>query len=401
MLRQDPKSLYASFDTFPAPKGAATHIRYMAQTLFKLVPPGCLYVIGGEGLPAYQQNADHEIVRFSMRIENYLERTIAFTQSLYRLVNKHGEHLELCHFRDPWSGFPILSYQHKQSATFKTIYEVNGLPSIELPYAYPSITSATLEKIYQQEQLCLTHCSHIITPAKTIKNQLIRRGLPETKITVIPNGANLIPALPKPVKAPEHYLIYSGALQEWQGVDDLLRCFNLLRDYENLHLVLCLSKHNRIAKQYRKLADKLEITDKLIWHYGLPQESYFPWLQHALLSIAPLTNCSRNIEQGCAPLKILESMAAAVPVVASDLLPVREILTDQLHGRLVRAGRPEELALTIRTLLDHPDVIETMGKQARRHIAQHFTWQHATKKLEQLVKGFMIYPRYSESKPNE
>ncbi len=326
MLNQNPKSLYASFDTFPAPKGAATHIRYMAQTLFKLQPPGCLYVIGGEGFPVYQQNADHEIVRFSMRVDNFLERTIAYSQNLSRLVTEHGEHLALCHFRDPWSGFPILSYQHNRNATFKTIYEVNGLPSIELPYAYPSITTATLDKIYQQEQLCLTHCSHIITPAQAIKNRLIQRGLPATKISVIPNGAPLISALPKPVMAPERYLIYSGALQEWQGVDDLLRCFNLLRDFEDLHLVLCLSKHNRIAKQYRKLADKLEITNKLIWHYGLPQESLFAWLQHALLSVAPLTDCSRNIEQGCAPLKILESMAAAVPVVASDLPSVREIL---------------------------------------------------------------------------
>lgn len=389
MLVHSPKSIYCAFDTYPAPKGAATHIRYMADTLFKHVSPGCLYVLGGEGLPVHQQEGGREILRFSERISNLLERAIAFGLRLQDVLEAHGQNLLLAHFRDPWGGFPLLNYKHSRQRTFKTLYEVNGLPSIELLYAYPDLSSHTVDKLRAQEQFCLMHCDHIIVPAQQIKNQLLERGVAAENITVIANGAEVVQTMSKPQHAPDQYLMYSGALQQWQGVDDLLRAFALLRDYEALNLVLCLSRHNRIAKQYRKLAEKLNIQDRIQWHFGLEQQALFAWLQHATLTVAPLTDCVRNVEQGCCPLKILESMAAGVPVVASDLPVVREIMNDHEHGRLVRPGRPEMLALCIRALLDHPPVLREMGDAAKKRIQTSYTWEQACTKLKYVYDALL------------
>ena len=70
--------------------------------------------------------------------------------------------------------------------------------------------------------------------------------------------------------------------------------------------------------------------------------------------------------QGCAPLKILESMASGMPVVASDLPAVRELLADGEHGRLVAPDRPGELARAIRVLLDFPERRARLAANARR-----------------------------------
>ena len=137
---------------------------------------------------------------------------------------------------------------------------------------------------------------------------------------------------PRP-DAPDRYLLYFGALQPWQGVDTALRALARLDD--DLHLVICASVHQRRAKAYRKFAEKLGVADRVHWHFALPERELAGFREHALLSLAPLKDCSRNVIQGCAPLKILESMASGTPVIASDLPAVREIMRDREHGRLI------------------------------------------------------------------
>ena len=380
MLQFQPRALYAAFDRFPARKGAAIHIAKFARTLFDTHGGGLLYVLGGDDLPAYQQEEAVEIIRFSQDISNFLERTIAFGERLGGLLDEAGADLQLCHFRDPWSGLPILA----RSRRYKTIYEVNGLPSIELPYMYQMLAPSTLAKIEALEKFCLNEANHIITPSYTIRERLLMIGVAEHKITVIPNGADIPPIVPRPAEAAFRYIIYFGSLQPWQGMGNLLRAFARLADLEDLRLVICASYYSRQAKAYGKLAEKLGIRERVLWHFGLNEEQLAPWRAHALLSVAPLTECSRNVVQGCAPLKILESMASGVPVVASDLPAVREIMRDGEHGRLVHPDRPAELARAIRVLLQYPDRLREMGIKAQQRIEQEFTWAHATARLRAL-----------------
>jgi glycosyltransferase involved in cell wall biosynthesis len=211
------------------------------------------------------------------------------------------------------------------------------------------------------------------------------RGVPEDRLHVVRNGADTraTRALAPP-EPPQRYLIYFGALQPWQGVDTALRALSRLRDLEDLELVICASVHGRRAKPYRKLAEKLEVEDRVRWHFGLSEPELAPWRDNALLSLAPLRDCSRNSAQGCAPLKILESMAAGVAVVASDLPVVRELMVDGEHGRLVAPDGPSELARAIRVLLDFPQRRAAMGAAARAHVAAQLSWTASTARLREI-----------------
>jgi glycosyltransferase involved in cell wall biosynthesis len=204
---------------------------------------------------------------------------------------------------------------------------------------------------------------------------------------VIPNGADVPRAndlTPLPPDAPARYILYFGALQPWQGVDTALRALARLSDLDDLEFVICASVHARKAKPYRKLAANLGIADRVRWHFALPEHELAPWRAHALLSLAPLRDCSRNSLQGCAPLKILESMASGVPVIASDLPAVRELMRDGEHGMLVAPDRPGQLARAIRVLLDFPERRAAMGHAAKAHIEANLTWTRSTAQLRAL-----------------
>lgn len=381
-MRNDYRYVYIAFDPHPSYKGASTHIHHMCDVLASVHLPLLLLTLKSNLPPVWTEHI-HQYC-FEVEEENMLKRATAFMHWVKEILDQQYN-LTICHFRDIWGGMAVLEFPH-----LRTVFEVNGFPSIELPYRYPDLAGETLQKIVRMEQRCLDKATVLITPSHTTKLCLLKRGMRDEKITVIPNGAKIPEALPRMKDLPQKYMVYVGALQPWQGVDVLLRALRYLQDLP-VPLVICSSYTEHHAKPYVRFAEKIGVSDKVIWKYQLDKATLNSVLMHALFSIAPLTECSRNIEQGCSPLKILESMACGTPVIASQLPAVEEIIENHEDGILCRPDRPAELARTIRIAIDYPERTRQLGEQARRKIRQQFTWSRAHHALQQVYDKVLIF----------
>ncbi len=381
-MKADYRSIYIAFDPHPSYKGASTHIQHMVEVLAKVYAPTLLLTLPGS-LPSVSTPAiDH--LQFETTETNFLKKTTAFTQWVKSILDQQHQ-LLVGHYRDAWGGMALVSFPH-----IHTIFEVNGLPSIELPYRYPELSQDTLQKIVRIEQHCLDQAAAIVTPSYTTRKYLTQRGLPNSKIRVIPNGAIIPPPMAFPRGLPPTYMVYMGGLQPWQGIQVLLKAFRYLHDVD-IPLVICCSHSAHYSKPYVKHIEKLGLTNKVIWLYQLDKDQLNQVLQHALFSVAPLTECSRNIEQGCSPLKILESMACGTPVIASQLPAVEEIITHHKDGLLCRPGRPADLARAIRVAADYPAHMAELGQRAQAKIREKFMWHHARNSLEDLYNQILIF----------
>lgn len=377
------RSVYIAFDQHPSFKGASTHINHMCKVLSECYGPTLLLTVRGvlddiRTDSIYQQT-------FESDEPNLLKRANAFSHWIDGLLSEQYN-LQIGHFRDVWGGMAVLKHPH-----ITPIFEVNGFPSIELPVRFPQVGVETLEKLKTLELHCLRRAAQLITPSYTIKNHIVARGIQSDKVEVIPNGATLPAKNAKHADLPKDYIVYMGALQPWQGVDTLLRSLRYLADKKEMQLVICSSHNENRSKPFRKFTEKLGVEKQVIWKYQLGKEELQQVMQHAMLSVAPLKECSRNIEQGCSPLKIFESMACGVPVVASDLPAVREIIEHNENGILVRADRPAELARGIRILLDYPDFRKNLGEKAQQTIEDRFTWTRSEQQLRRVYESIFDY----------
>ncbi len=371
--------IYAAFDVFPSSKGASTHIANFAQTLFDFTQGGLLCALAGNYLPVSQTEGNTSIKRLRLRNVNYLQRAEAFSAFVEANANTVSD-VKIAHFRDSWGGLPLLHPKRK----YATLYEVNGLPSIELPYRYPYLSDDLIQKLKSRELFCLQEVDAIVTPSQVTADYLTNLGIDERKITVIQNGAIIPESHPKPTHLPQKYIIYFGALQPWQGVDVLLKAFAGLKDYEDLYLLICNAGSKRMVKPYKKLAARLEIEQHVIWEQQLDQPDLWARVQHAIVSIAALKENSRNVTQGCSPLKILESLACGTPVIASNLPVVHELMQDNIHGKLVPAERPAMLSRAIRFLLDYPEAMEQMHTVS--YIKNNFLWESKCNALKTIYE---------------
>lgn len=380
-FRSDYVAAYIAFDPHPSYKGASTHIHHMVQVLAHVGAPVLLLTLKSDIKPVWSETV-HQYC-FESDEPNVLKRAMMFKAWVKEILDQQYS-LLIAHFRDVWGGLAVLECPHVRS-----VYEVNGLPSIEMPYRFPDLAGETLQKIIRLEAFCLQGASKVITPSHTTSRALQQRGCSAEKLTVIPNGADIpVPGLRPDL--PEKYMVYAGALQPWQGIDVLLKSFRYLEDIK-IPLVICSSHAERHARSFQKFADKLGVSQKIIWLYQLEKEELNCVLQHALFSLAPLTECSRNVEQGCSPLKILESMACGTPVIASQLPAVEEIINHNEDGMLCRAGRPAELARAIRLAVDYPEHMKKLGSRALNKIKNQFTWQHAHTAMLPVYDSILVY----------
>ncbi|WP_303674156.1 glycosyltransferase [Vampirovibrio chlorellavorus] len=85
--------------------------------------------------------------------------------------------------------------------------------------------------------------------------------------------------------------------------------------------------------------------------------------------------------EGC-PNSVLESMAAGVPVLASDVCGMGEILESGCNGFLVKHGDVEGATALVRKVIENPAYCQSMSQNARDSVSRHFD---ASQKLQALA----------------
>ena len=191
-------------------------------------------------------------------------------------------------------------------------------------------------------------------------------GLPEAKIPMIYNGVDLHRCLPKTTYAlSEHpQLLHIGRFNHQKNHKGLLEAFRrILETYPNC--ILNLLGDGELREETENYASQLGIREKVIFHGS--QTDVHPYLHSADLFLLP----SRF--EGM-PMTIIEAMGTGLPIVASAVGGVPDMLEDGRSGMLVSC-EPEQVAKAVLKLLEQEDLRKTLGTNALLD-CQKFSAEH-------------------------
>ncbi len=384
--------VYTSFDRFPNQKGAAIHINAFCRGLLSAF--GNVTLITPETSPVMSSNQDFARIQQSTLTpgwehvvvpalgDNLMQRVLSF--------RRHADawwrtrHANVIHFRSIFEGYPLA--RAKTSRCNKLVYEVNGLPSIELKYHYPSVADDVelLTKLSAQEQFCLEAADLIVTVSQTNAALLMKRGVSSAKIRVIPNGVDPLIFTYQPPRAWNDRpikLLYSGTFSPWQGVDLAIEALALLRRDHPAKLVLVGAAVSRQLKVIVKACQHFDVTEQVEILPATTQAGLATLHHEADVILAPLRSTERNTSQGCCPLKVIEAMASGTPLIASDLPVVRELAEPDRDALLVRPGSAKAIKDALLRLLEQPTLGSQLSRTARETVERRFTWQRAQAEL--------------------
>ncbi|HNC08288.1 MAG TPA: glycosyltransferase family 4 protein [Anaerolineales bacterium] len=383
--------LYTAFDIVPSPKGASTHILHNLRGLVNRNFSVHLITPNDGLLPPEDTIEGARVTRISQDLsQNFLARAVHFGKSVLSHLALHPDY-DVVHFRNVWDGFHIT--HNKKKFGYKTLFEVNGLPSIELKYHYPGLDSTLLAKIKEQEIATLHLSDSIICPSNVTRDYIASLGLNRKLVTVIPNGVNPddFPATPLPARdGRELVLLYIGTLADWQGLDIVIKALPKILEQQviRLHIVGRGRSRQRkmLAKQIRKLGLEEHVTiQPAVPHHEIPE-----LIAQADICVAPLSLNDRNVTQGACPIKVLEYMAAGRPLLASNMPIVRELVREDVDGLLFSPNDPDDLARQALTLLENKELSQRLADSAAAYVREKFTWHESQKKLGKVYERLVM-----------
>ena len=86
------------------------------------------------------------------------------------------------------------------------------------------------------------------------------------------------------------------------------------------------------------------------------------------------------------PIVLLEAMACGTPCIASSVGGIPDAIIDGFNGFLVEQKNVDELSDRITQLIQDEDLRKTIGRNARQHIEENFTWERSVNQTIAFLK---------------
>lgn len=202
-------------------------------------------------------------------------------------------------------------------------------------------------------------------------------GVPEAKLWVAPDGVDpsayaALPArdecrlglglsLDTPIVG---YVGRFEAMGREKGVRHLIDAMSHLPD-DVAPCLLCVGGPMDRVNGYRARARSLGLPDDRVRFLDrVPAPEVPLWIRACDVVTIPLPR-TQFFEHFTSPMKLFEYMAAGVPIVASDLPSLREVLCDGRDAVLVEAGNPAALAGGLARVLRNPVLAASLARAAR------------------------------------
>ena len=204
----------------------------------------------------------------------------------------------------------------------------------------------------------------------------------QVPIEVIPDGVNLPFFTRERPRPKNNKIIYVGQLYPWKGVGTLIESIRYLSEGE-LHLV------GGADEQVQKLKESLlpkGIQGRVFFYGQLPPNLVRAHLMEAAVAVMPLTQQNMISARFTSPLKLFEYMAARVPIVASDLPSVREILTNGVNALLVSPDDPQALAKGIKQILKDDEMAERLSQKASQDVSL-YSWDKRGERIIRFLRS--------------
>lgn len=175
----------------------------------------------------------------------------------------------------------------------------------------------------------------------------------------------------------ELVILFVGSLDRahyFKGVDVLLAAFGLLLDLPvRLHIV----GRGELRARYQAQAAALGLASRVCFDDSV-SDADLP-AHHQMADVLVLPSTTRGEAFG---VVLLEAMASGVPVVASDLPGVREVVTRTGGGLLTPPNAAGALAAALRTLLTDAPRRQRLGQLGRAAVERHYAWPVVIDRLE-------------------
>lgn len=277
------------------------------------------------------------------------------------------------------------------------IYEVRGFWEITKLSRYPNIAtheSYAINRMMEAE-MC-KRADRVATLTAAMRDELVSRGVPASKIDLVPNCTSLEAFSPIPrdealaaefgIGRNSVVIGYVGTFVDYEGLQNLVQaCAQLATEDLDFH-VLLVGNENTSGEEKGEITSAIEeivagssLGSRIIMPGRVPHEDVARY--YSLIDIAPFPRRAWPVCEMVSPMKPMEAMAMEKAVLVSSVGALAEMVSDGETGLIFEKENMDDLAAKLRRLIADPALRRHLGEQSRRWVEQNRQWKHSAAKL--------------------
>jgi glycosyltransferase involved in cell wall biosynthesis len=243
------------------------------------------------------------------------------------------------------------------------------------------------------ERFTWKNADHVLPVTHVLANRIVREGVSEAQITVIPNGIDpdkfsdqITTEYAKEQLGLSGKLVlgFTGFMREWHGLEDVLE---LLVGENNNNRFLLLVGDGPAKKNILDRANNLKVQDRVLITGVVERAKVADYIAAFDIALQP------DVVDYASPLKLFEYMALGRAIVAPAKKNILEILTNDKNSKLFEPGNKKDFVNAIESLCISNTMREKISTQAKRLISEKkYYWDCNAKKVMQLYNAFIADP---------
>ena len=238
------------------------------------------------------------------------------------------------------------------------------------------------------ERIAYKSATHISVISPAFRDNIMRKGIPASKITVLPNWVSLAAPNPKTaadfraklgIRPDQTLVLYSGNIGRKQGLEMVVNAAQLAD--RGIHFVIVGAGTERAllaAQMDRMPTTRVSLADL--------QTDFPSTLAAADILLLPQLEA---VTESVAPSKLLSYMAAGRPIIAAvnGQSAAARLVADSGAGMIIPPEDPAALVEAVKTLQADSRRCTEMASAGRHHVGQHFGKERILEKWLRLVES--------------
>jgi len=246
------------------------------------------------------------------------------------------------------------------------------------------------------ETYAFRHADAVTTICEGLRSDIVARGIPSAKVTVIPNAVDIekfsVGGEPDAALKEQlglggaRVLGFIGSFYAYEGLDLLLSALPRMLDRApDVRVLLVGGGPQEMA--LKEQARQLGIADKIVFSGRVPHEQVNRY--YDLVDVLVYPRHSMRLTELVTPLKPLEAMAQGHLFAASDVGGHKELIRDGETGVLFKAGDPQSLADKVLGLLESTGQWPALKHAGRRYVENERNWKASVARYQDVYGGVL------------
>jgi len=239
------------------------------------------------------------------------------------------------------------------------------------------------------------HADAVTCICEGLRTDIVARGIPESKVTVIPNAVDterFIYNRPRETSLAAELglseatvLGFLGSFYAYEGLALAVQALPaILKHHPGARLLLVGGGPQEPA--LKDLTHALGLSDKILFLGRVPHDEVARY--YSLVDVLIYPRMPMRLTDLVTPLKPLEAMAQGKLVLASDVGGHRELIRHGETGRLFKAGSPDSVAEAVAELLSQRDAWAAQRQAGRTYVEQERNWPASVRIYQRVYDAF-------------